>query len=100
MHLKKLKKVQTITGGYGHIGNALIMLNNLLNICINIKCKNVITPGGLHTIIRRPIIYKEYNITLYPNTFRHKPKIDIILRKPTTFWFAYRKNLMKQEFNL
>ena len=91
MHLKKLKKVQTITGGYGHIGNALIMLNNLLNICINIKCKNVITPGGLHTIIRRPIIYKEYNITLYPNTFRHKPKIDIILRKPTTFWFAYRK---------
>ena len=88
---KKISKVETITGGYGHIGNALIMLNNLLNICINIKCKNIISPGGLHTIIKRPILNKEYNITIYPSAFKRKPKIDIILRKPTTFWFGYRK---------
>ena len=29
---KNITNVDTITGGYGHIGNALIMLNNLINI--------------------------------------------------------------------
>lgn len=91
MHQKKLKKVKTISGGYGKIGNALMMLNNLLNICINIKCKNVISPGGLDKIIRRPIIYKDYNIKIFPNKFKHKPRIDITLKKRTIFWFNYRK---------
>ena len=30
-----------------NIGNALIMLNNLINICEKIKCKNIICPKGL-----------------------------------------------------
>ena len=98
IHLKKLYKVETITGGYGNIGNALMMLNNLLNICINIKCKNIISPGGLHTIIKRPIFNKEYQITLYPNNFKHKPKPDIILRKKTTFFFGYKNKPHETRF--
>ena len=63
-----MHKVETITGGYGNIGNALMMLNNLLNICINIKCKNIIAPGCLHTIIKRPIFNKEFKITVHFQT--------------------------------
>ena len=93
-----MHKVETITGGYGNIGNALMMLNNLLNICINIKCKNIIAPGCLHTIIKRPIFNKEFKITVYPNTFKHKPRLDIILGKSTTFWFGYRKKPHETRF--
>ena len=93
-----MNKVETITGGYGNIGNALMMLNNLLNICINIKCKNIIAPGCLHTIIKRPIFNKEFKITVYPNTFKHKPRLDIILGKSTTFWFGYRKKPHETRF--
>jgi hypothetical protein len=44
---KNISYIETISGGFGNIGNALIMLNNLINICENIKCKNIITPGGV-----------------------------------------------------
>ena len=90
IHHKKLKKVKTISGGKGKIGNALMMLNNLLNICVNIKCRNVIVPDGLHKIIKRPIFYKDYNIKIFPFRFKHKPRIDISLKKHTIFWFNYR----------
>ena len=64
-----------------------MMLNNLLNICVNIKCKNVISRGGLDKIIRRSIIYKDYNIKI----FLHKQRIDISLKKRIIFWFNYIK---------
>ena len=42
IHNKNLTSIKTIAGGYGKIGNALIMLNNLINICEQIFCKNII----------------------------------------------------------
>ena len=41
-----LTYIETITGYGGNIGNALIVLNNLINICINIKCRNIMAPSG------------------------------------------------------
>ena len=87
---KNLTNIETITGGYGHIGNALMMLNNLINICINIKCKNIISPGGLNVIIKKPIFLDNFNITIFPKIFNNKPKIDILLNKRSTFWFHYK----------
>ena len=77
---KNITYIETISGGYGNIGNALIMLNNLINICENIKCKNIIAPGGsLNKIIKKPIFYKEKNIIIWPNLYKKKINIDIIM---------------------
>jgi len=97
---KNITNVDTITGGYGHIGNALIMLNNLINICVYIKCKNIISPGGLQNIIKKPIFFKENNITIFPNSFTPKPQIDISLRKSTTFWFCYKNKPHKMHLKI
>ena len=34
---KNLTYIETISGGYGKIGNALMMLNNLINMCEKIR---------------------------------------------------------------
>ena len=67
IHNKNLTSIQTISGGHGKIGNALLMLNNLINIGEQIFCKNIISSGGLQNIIKKHIFYKDYNITIYPN---------------------------------
>lgn len=60
---KNLTYIETIAnenGNIGNMGNALIILNNLINICENIRCKIVIAPGkSLDKIIKNPIFYKE-----------------------------------------
>ena len=91
IHNKNLTRIETISGGYGKIGNALIMLNNLINICEQIFCKNIISPGGLQNIIKKPIVYKDYNITIYPNPYKEKIPIDIMISKRELFWFNFGK---------
>ena len=91
INTKNLTFINTISGGYGHVGNALIMLNNLINICEKIMCHNIISPGGLQSIIKKPIFYPEYNITIFPNRYRENISIDIMLTKHDAFWFNYRK---------
>ena len=87
---KKISYIKTISGGYGNIGNGLIILNNLINICENIKCKNVITPS-LDNIIKKPIIYKEKNIIIWPNSCKDKINVDIQINNlDTIFYFNYR----------
>ena len=86
-----MTKIETLAGGRGNIGNALIMLNNLINICEKIGCKNIIVPKGLEKIIKNPIVYKEYNITIFPFSYRNKIKIDITLSRRFIFWFTYNK---------
>ena len=54
-----LTNIETISGGAGKIGNALIMLNHLINIYEKIKCKNIICPIGLYSIIKKPILNKD-----------------------------------------
>ena len=49
---KNLTSFETIYGGNGNMGNALFILNNLINICENIKCKNIIIPEALGDIIK------------------------------------------------
>lgn len=57
---KNLININTITcGGNANIGNSLIMLNNLINICENIHCKNIVSPQGLKKIIKNPIVSKK-----------------------------------------
>ena len=64
----------------------------MINICIYIKCKNIITPNGtLEKIIKNPIYNKEYNITILPNFFENKIKIDIFLHFSNIFFFKYTK---------
>ena len=38
---KNLTYINTIFGDRNKVGNALRTLNNLINICENIKCKNI-----------------------------------------------------------
>ena len=91
IYFKKLDNIETISGVGGNIGNALIVLNNLLNICINIKCKYIIAPKGtLKYIIKKPIFNKEFNITILPDSFENKTKIDIKLGN-CIFFFRYKK---------
>ena len=92
IYFKKIKNIETLSGGGGNIGNALIILNNLINICINIKCKYIITPQGtLKYIIKRPIFNKEYNITILPYSYENKTRIDIKLGLTSSFFFKYKK---------
>ena len=88
---KNLTYINTIFGDRNKIGNALMTLNNLINICENIKCKNIIIPSALTPIIKNPIIYKEYNINIFPYSYKNKIKIDIQLNTDTIFQFRYRK---------
>ena len=95
---KNLTYIETLAGPSSNIGNALIVLNNLINICINIKCKNIITPNGtLENIIKNPIYNKEYNILILPNSYENKTKIDIKIHFTNIFFFKYKKkpNLVK-----
>ena len=55
---KNLTYIETLSGGVGNTGNSLIMLNNWINICEKIRCKNIIVPGkGLNGVIKKPIFY-------------------------------------------
>ena len=73
------------------------MLNNLINICENIKCKNIIAPGGsLNKIIKKPIFYKEKNIIIWPNLYKKKINIDIIINIYNAFYFNYKN---KKKYN-
>jgi len=80
LYNNKLAYVKTLSGGHGNIGNALICLNKLLSICVNIRCQNIIVPRGLKRIIKKPIFYKEKNIMILPESYKNKTKIDIELR--------------------
>ena len=60
-------------------------------MCEKIKCKNIIAPGGLQTIIKKPIFYKEYNIIIHLNNHSKRINDDILLRKKEAFFFKYRK---------
>ena len=91
--LKHLSYVTTIGGGKGKIGNALLMLNNLINICEQIKCKNIVTPEGLQDIIKKPIFYDKYNITIFPNNYNEKLQIDINLSTNSLFYFHYKERI-------
>lgn len=88
-----LKNVNTIFGGKGNIGNALLILNNLINICEEIQCKNIIVPMGLQDIIKKPIYYEKYNIKIFPYSDIDKFQLDINLSSYTAFYFRYRKRI-------
>jgi len=88
---KNISYIETIAGGHGNLGNALIMLNNLINICENIKCRNVIALGkSLNNIIKKPIFYKEKNIIIWPNLYMEKINVDIIINSNKIFHFKYK----------
>lgn len=98
IYYKNLSYIETIAGERAKVGNALIMVNNLINICEKIRCKNIISPGGgLDSLIKNPIFINESNITIYPNSYKNKIKIDIKLSFYNNFLFRYRKkpHLMK-----
>ena len=90
IHLNNLTEIKTIFGSNKYVGNSLISLNNLINICERIKCKNIIIPYGLRTIIKNPIYYSEYNITIFPYSYKNILKIDIILKDKTIFHFKFK----------
>ena len=90
--MNNLNNIETISGGQGNVGNALIMLNNLINICEKIKCKNIISPLGLDNIIKKPIFYKDFNITILPHYYKHKINIDIKLSTSTVYYFKYKSS--------
>lgn len=89
--IHNLTYINTIAGGRARVGNALTMLNNLINICEKIGCKNIITPFGLESLIKKPIFYKLYNITIFPNKYKNIIKIDIELNHSDLYYFKFRK---------
>ena len=97
---KKISYIETIAGGYGNIGNALIILNKLINICENIKCKNVIAPS-LDNVIKKPIIYKEKNIIIWPNSYKDKINVDIQINNLNRiFYFTYKNKKFYNRLNI
>ena len=92
--------INTLSGGDGFVGNALIMLNKLINICENIRCKNIIAPSGLNCIIKKPIIDKDYNFTILPNSYKNQTKIDIELSKFNNFYFRYKNKPIKMRLRI
>ena len=87
-----LTHIETLYSVSCNVGNALIMLNKLINICEKISCRNIVL-GGLGNIIKNPIFYKKYNITIFPYSYKNKIKIDISLDSRNLFDFSYKKNL-------
>ena len=61
--MNNLNNIETISGGQGNVGNALIMLNNLINICEKIEY----------------ILYKDFNMNILSHYYAHKINIDIKL---------------------
>ena len=90
--INNITYILTIFGNHKKVGNSLIILNNLINICEKIKCQNIITPSGLKTLIKKPILYKTYNITIFPYSYFNKLKIDIIFNTSTIFNFKFGNN--------
>ena len=86
-----LTYIETLYGVSGNVGNALVSLNNIINICEKISCRNIVL-GGLGNIIKNPIFYKKYNMTIFPYSYKNKIKIDISLDKRNLFYFSYKKN--------
>lgn len=101
IYKKNLTYIETLSGGQGNVGNALIILNKFINICEQIRCKNIIAPMGLvmNHIIKKPIFYKEYNITIFPNAYKTKIKVDINLSSRNIFYFQSNISF-KQRLNV
>lgn len=95
-----INQVKTLSGGFGNVGNALIILNTLINMCEKIKCKNIIAPDGLQNIIKKPILDKEYNIIIWPHFYKNKIKIDINLSAIKLFSFRYKKKFHEMRLNI
>ena len=91
---RNISYIETLVANYPNlnIGNSLIILNNLINICINIRCKYIIIPKGkLKFLIKKPIINKKYNITILPDFNEYKNNIKNILYISNAFFFKYKK---------
>lgn len=86
-----LTHIETLYSVSCNVGNALIMLNKLINICEKISCRNIVL-GGLGNIIKNPIFYKKNNITIFPYSYKNKITIDISLDWHNLKHFSYKKN--------
>ena len=93
--MNNLNNIETISGGQGNVGNALIMLNNLINICEKIKCINIISPMGLDSINKKPILYNDFNMNILPHYYAQKININIKLSTSTVYYFKlyYKSSL-------
>lgn len=101
IYKKNLTFIETISGGKGNVGNALVMLNKLINICEIIKCKNIIVPrGGLEKIIKKPIFYKDYNIKIFPYSYKKNLTIDINLNTKYIFYFNFKNKEYKNRIGI
>jgi len=95
INANNLTEITTIFGSHRNVGNSLIILNKLINICERIKCKNIIIPYGLRTIIKKSIYYKKFNITIFPYSYRKMIKIDIKLFNNTIFYLKFMEESFK-----
>ena len=94
IYKKNLTYVKSLSTGVANVGNALIILNNMINICEKIRCKKIIVPGGpLSHIIKKQIFYKDYNITIFPNKYKTKIKADISLSRHILFHFRTNNSI-------
>lgn len=92
---KNLTSFETIYGGNGNMGNALFIMNNLINICENIKCKNIIIPETLGDIIKNKIKInfsknKKNEITILPPSYKKEMNITLNLNGYLVFIFRYK----------
>ena len=92
--------IECLYSGGGNMGNALLILNNLINICENIKCKYILAPRGLDDIIKNIIFHKEYNITILPYSYKSRLNKSLCLRAFNIFKFRYTNILHKIRMNL
>lgn len=101
---KNLTSFETIYGGNGNMGNALFIMNNLINICENIKCKNIIIPETLGDIIKNKIKinfskHKKNEITILPPSYKKEMNITLNLNGYLVFIFRYKDKKHKLFFD-
>ena len=75
-------------------------MNNLINICENIKCKNVIAPEQLGDLIKNKIKinstkYKENEINILPPSYKQKMSITLDIDPYLIFKYRYKSKKHK-----
>ena len=68
-----MNNIETISGEQGNVGKAL----------------NIISPMGLDSINKKPILYNDFNMNILPQYYAQKININIKLSTSTVYYFKY-----------
>ena len=83
MIMNNLNNIETISGEQGNVGKAL----------------NIISPMGLDSINKKPILYNDFNMNILPHYYAQKININIKLSTSTVYYFKYLYFVLSSFYN-